>query len=189
MDKRELKPEQIVVPGEYQLGNDAILQTYFGIYNNGGGEYIAPVLIARNNPEVIRKTIEGKVRGEIDKMKSPIEDHQKIDGLIGISMSPDDRPMGLPFGEMLMKNFGFSGEWDEFKEKYDQGFFHPMYINPSVCRLVGEEDIVETCEKDNFRLTYGNEVLTKQQHEKMKQEFGGKLRAESDRLFKMKYSP
>lgn len=45
MRKLTLQPEQILVPGEYELGNEAILKIYFRIFEKGHGEDLPPVLV------------------------------------------------------------------------------------------------------------------------------------------------
>jgi len=40
-----LKPEQIIVPGEYELGNESILKIYFRIFERGHGKDLPPVLV------------------------------------------------------------------------------------------------------------------------------------------------
>jgi len=47
MEKRILQPEQVIVPGEYELGNEQILKIYWDICNRGHAECLAPVVVAR----------------------------------------------------------------------------------------------------------------------------------------------
>ena len=47
MKKITLQPEQIIVPYEYELGNESILNIYFRVFDRGHGEDIPPVLVAR----------------------------------------------------------------------------------------------------------------------------------------------
>ena len=49
MERRILQPEQIIVPYEYKLGNEAILGIYFRIFDRGHGEDLPPVLVAKPN--------------------------------------------------------------------------------------------------------------------------------------------
>lgn len=45
MKTRKLKPEQIIVPGEYELGNESILKIYFRILERGHGKDLPPVVV------------------------------------------------------------------------------------------------------------------------------------------------
>src|SRR3989338_1375909 len=45
MERRILQPEQIIVPGEYELGNEQILKIYHGIFEKGHGEDLPPVIV------------------------------------------------------------------------------------------------------------------------------------------------
>lgn len=47
MERKALKPGQIIVPGEYEIGNESILKIYFRIFDSGCGEILPPVTVAR----------------------------------------------------------------------------------------------------------------------------------------------
>lgn len=49
MKELELKPEQILVPGEYELGNQSILKIYFRIFDKGYGKDLPPVIVVHNS--------------------------------------------------------------------------------------------------------------------------------------------
>ncbi len=49
MEKRTLQPQQIIVPGEYELGNESILRIYFRVFSKGYGEALPPVIVARSD--------------------------------------------------------------------------------------------------------------------------------------------
>jgi len=172
MKRIVLESEQIITPGESEVGNEEILRIYFEIFNRDDGNYLPPIFVTRNDPRIISDTLEKKVNSKIQTMENPIKDHIKIEEYIEISKDPNERHWtGISFGDLLMRRFDFDGEWAEFRKRYDYGEFSPLYINSSILKIVGETDIVETCRKDNDRLTYKDEVLTKQQYEKAVKEF------------------
>jgi len=45
MRKLILEPEQIIVPGEYELGNESILKIYYRIFEKGHGNDLPPVIV------------------------------------------------------------------------------------------------------------------------------------------------
>lgn len=45
MERRILQPEQIIVPGEYELGNESILKIYFRIFDSGHGKDLPPAIV------------------------------------------------------------------------------------------------------------------------------------------------
>ncbi|MBW3003404.1 hypothetical protein KY337_02485 [Candidatus Woesearchaeota archaeon] len=49
MERRILQPEQIIVPGEYELGNESILKIYFRVFDKGHGENLPPVIVVRSD--------------------------------------------------------------------------------------------------------------------------------------------
>ena len=49
MERRILQPEQIIVPGEYELGNESILKIYFRIFDRGHGADLPPVIVAHHS--------------------------------------------------------------------------------------------------------------------------------------------
>ncbi len=55
MRKRKLKPSQIIVPGEYELGNESILKIYFRIFERGYGNCLPPAIVTQtgNIQEII----------------------------------------------------------------------------------------------------------------------------------------
>ncbi len=49
MERKLLSPEQIIVPGEYELGNDRILEIYFRLFDKGYAAAVPPVIVARKD--------------------------------------------------------------------------------------------------------------------------------------------
>ena len=49
MKKLILNPEQVIVPGEYELGSEAILKIYFRVFSRGLGGYLPPVIVAHRD--------------------------------------------------------------------------------------------------------------------------------------------
>src|SRR3989338_8017783 len=45
MERRILQPEQIIVPGEYELGNESILKIYFRVFDRGHGGDLPPIIV------------------------------------------------------------------------------------------------------------------------------------------------
>jgi len=45
MERRILQPDQIIVPGEYELGNESILKIYFRVFDRGHGGDLPPVIV------------------------------------------------------------------------------------------------------------------------------------------------
>lgn len=45
MERKILQPEQIIVPGEYELGNESILKIYFRVFDRGHGEDLPPAIV------------------------------------------------------------------------------------------------------------------------------------------------
>ena len=45
MKKRILQPEQIIVPGEYEIGNESILKIYFRVFDKGHGKNLPPAIV------------------------------------------------------------------------------------------------------------------------------------------------
>jgi len=52
MKRIELQPNQIIVPGEYKLGNESILKLYFRIFDRGHGKDVPPAIV------IHRKTVD-----------------------------------------------------------------------------------------------------------------------------------
>lgn len=48
MEKRILQPEQIIVPGEYEVGNEAILKIYYRVFEAGQGSILPPAIVAHH---------------------------------------------------------------------------------------------------------------------------------------------
>jgi len=48
MERKLLQPEQLIVPGEYKLGNELVLKIYFRLFNSGHGEDLPPVIVVHN---------------------------------------------------------------------------------------------------------------------------------------------
>ena len=66
MERRILQPEQIIVPGEYELGNESILKIYFRVFDRGHGEDLPPVLVTHNgriNPSYLNEEF-GRGQGQ-----------------------------------------------------------------------------------------------------------------------------
>ena len=49
MERRILQPEQIIVPGEYELGDESILKIYFRVFDRGHGGDLPPVIVASSH--------------------------------------------------------------------------------------------------------------------------------------------
>lgn len=49
MEKKILQPGQIIVPGEYELGEEQILKIYFGVFNRRCGEIMPPAIVAHHS--------------------------------------------------------------------------------------------------------------------------------------------
>ncbi len=47
MKKLNLKPNQVLVPGEYKLGNEDILKIYHRIFQKGQGDILPPVIVVK----------------------------------------------------------------------------------------------------------------------------------------------
>jgi len=52
MKRLKLKPEQIIVPGEYKLGNESILKIYFRIFDSGCGDCLPPIVVMNKNVRI-----------------------------------------------------------------------------------------------------------------------------------------
>ena len=46
MENRILQPEQIIVPGEYEVGDEQILNIYFRVFDRGNSKDLPPVIVA-----------------------------------------------------------------------------------------------------------------------------------------------
>lgn len=82
MEKRVLQPEQIIVPGEYELWNESILKIYFRIFDRGHGEDLPPVIVARNDliSSKNRQTrLEEAIRN-VEEWKKGVSHYQKESG-------------------------------------------------------------------------------------------------------------
>lgn len=49
MERKILQPEQLIVPGEYELGNLSILQIYFRVFDSGHGNDLPPAIAIQKN--------------------------------------------------------------------------------------------------------------------------------------------
>lgn len=64
MKRKILQPEQIIVPGEYKLGNESILKIYFRVFDIGHGEDLPPTIVAHKNAaDVLLDTAELNTSG------------------------------------------------------------------------------------------------------------------------------
>lgn len=59
MRRISLPSEKILVPGEYELGNESILQIYFRVFCKGNGGDLPPIIVARSD---IVSTLERQTR-------------------------------------------------------------------------------------------------------------------------------
>ncbi len=178
-----LRPENILRAGRDGTQQD-ILAQYLALYKKGYSNMIPPIFVVENDPTIIRETLESKERERLAlQMKLPrrgrlipmstvekivyLSEFQQIDVVIGIPENPTSRIdyLGSPLLNRIMECFGYSGNWNDFLKRYNAGEFHPLYIHPDVLRFEGETDIVDVCTRDNTRLTYFGEVLTRQQYE------------------------
>jgi len=97
MEKINLKPEQILVPGQIDLGSNAILQIYYNLFKKGAGEYVAPVLVVKNDPSLIRTTVEKKIQNKlmyktnsVKELKSWLRDHSyRFDEVVELTNNPN----------------------------------------------------------------------------------------------------
>ncbi len=65
MKEIELQPNQIIVPGEYKLGNESILKIYFRVFDSGQGHILPPVIVARSDlisPKDRKKRLEEVIK-------------------------------------------------------------------------------------------------------------------------------
>jgi len=44
-----LQPEQLLVPGEYELADDTVLKVYFRVFDKGHGADLPPAIVARSD--------------------------------------------------------------------------------------------------------------------------------------------
>ena len=180
-----LSPEHILRAGG-DGGIVKILEKYITKYKTGFFHDIPPVFVVVNEPAIIRDTLESRAREKQERIflqtkSSPrdplmpkftvdelvyLSKFQPVTTIISISRDPNSTYMESKFSEVIMEAFDYVGSWDAFIKKYNAGYFYPLYIHPDVLRYEGETDIVEVCTKDNGRLTYSGEVLTRQQYEK-----------------------
>lgn len=188
MKKIILHPNQILRAGG-DGGIVPILDDYVAKYRHGRADDIAPALVVVNEPNVIRETLESRARNEVTSRKeNPLTDYRRIDDIIPITADPNKVTWtDLKFSDLLMRSFDFNGIWEDFVAKYEAGNFHPLYINPNVLMYEGEIDIIETCTRDNQRLTYGERVLTKQQYEQRQQSFQEEIERETSILLHRDY--
>lgn len=88
MERRILRPEHIIVPGEYELGNESILKIYFRVFNRGHGEDLPPVIVTHysqgdqlkrfDNPS--NKKIVGAYRQKLDDFVKNGAEYFLLDG-------------------------------------------------------------------------------------------------------------
>jgi|SRR3989338_3164072 len=79
MEQRILQPEQIIVPGEYELGNESILQIYFRIFDTGHGQDLPPVIVTRG--DLIKDDKKKRLEGVVEKVLS-WKDHAQGSGAV-----------------------------------------------------------------------------------------------------------
>ena len=49
MKTLELQPEQIIVPGEYELSNETALRVYFDLCSRGHSKVLSPVIVTSSD--------------------------------------------------------------------------------------------------------------------------------------------
>lgn len=67
MERKTLQPGQIIVPGEYELGNETILKIYFRVFDSGKGEILPPCLVTHKSKiqsNYLRKTFVDEKRAD-----------------------------------------------------------------------------------------------------------------------------
>ncbi len=64
MKRKKLNPTQLIVPGEYELGNKSILNIYFRVFNRGHGDDLPPVIVAHRGTFNISSRSEDLIRQE-----------------------------------------------------------------------------------------------------------------------------
>ena len=88
MEKRILQPEQIIVPGEYELGNESIFKIYFRVFDRGHGGDLPPVIISKHN--VLEDNIEKRMRSAVQAVLS-WRDHAKSSGAVFADDTADEK--------------------------------------------------------------------------------------------------
>ena len=84
MERRILQPEQIIVPGEYELGNESILKIYFRIFDRGHGKDLPPVVVV-NSGLITKQARQERLQEQIVYMKKSEEANEKIHAPYGAS--------------------------------------------------------------------------------------------------------
>jgi hypothetical protein len=92
-NKLSLKPEDIIVPAELEIGNDEKLREYFDLFNRGIYEHVPPVLVIDKKSKTIENLIikmnirkcgqERAFRSEPSKYSSPEDLFYRIPWLSG----------------------------------------------------------------------------------------------------------
>lgn len=84
MERRILQPEQIIVPGEYEVGSESILKIYFRIFDRGHGKDLPPVVVV-NSSLITKQTRQERLQEQIMHMKKSEEANEKIHAPYGAS--------------------------------------------------------------------------------------------------------
>lgn len=84
MERRILQPEQIIVPGEYELGNESILKIYFRIFDRGHGKDLPPVVVV-NSGLITKQARQERLQEQIRYMNQSEEANEKIHSPYGAS--------------------------------------------------------------------------------------------------------
>jgi hypothetical protein len=84
MERKMLQPEQIIISGDYELGNNKILQIYFRIYDRGHREDIPPVIVINKNkirPSYVREKLQYMIATDLyQKIMSSKAEYLLLDG-------------------------------------------------------------------------------------------------------------
>jgi len=61
MKELELTPDDLIIPNtDEDLGNPAILEEYFRLFDGGNGDSVPPVLVAKTTPHEIRRKVDNE---------------------------------------------------------------------------------------------------------------------------------
>ncbi len=67
MERKILQPEQIIVPGEYELGNESILKIYFRVFDREHDKDLPPVIVTHKskiNPSYLSDSYSDKQKAD-----------------------------------------------------------------------------------------------------------------------------
>lgn len=87
MERRLLQPEQIIVPGEYELGNESILKIYFRVFDRGhGGDFPPAIVTTSGSLERVKDRLEEYFTNYEDRFPEIVaarrNDYTKFSGIL-----------------------------------------------------------------------------------------------------------